>query len=45
MSRLRAAAVHFWPSAMLLIIIGGLIVFAWYPHPFLQFEVPVHAVD
>lgn len=38
MSKLRAALIHFWPSALLLIVIGGLIVFAWYPHPFLQFN-------
>jgi len=38
MSRSQAALNHLWPSALMLLIIGGLIVFAWYPHPFLQFE-------
>ena len=38
MNRSRAALTHFWPSALLLIVIGGFIVFAWYPHPFLQFN-------
>ncbi len=37
MNRSRAALTHFWPSAMLLLTIGCLIIFAWYPHPFLQF--------
>jgi len=38
MNRSRAALTHLWPSALLLIIISTLIVFAWYPHPFLQFK-------
>jgi hypothetical protein len=38
MSRSRATLTHLWPTAVLLLIIGGLIVFAWYPYPFLQFE-------
>ncbi len=38
MNKSRAALTHFWPSALLLIVIGGFIVFAWYPHPFLQFN-------
>jgi len=38
MSKSRAALRHFWPSVLLLIVIGGLIIFAWYPHPFLQFN-------
>lgn len=38
MTKSRAALTHFWPSALLLLTIGGLIVFAWYPYPFLQFE-------
>jgi len=38
MNKSRAALTHFWPSALLLLIIGGLIIFAWYPYPFLQFN-------
>ena len=28
---------HLWPSVLVLAVIAALIVFAWYPHPFLQF--------
>jgi len=28
--------VHLWPSLLVLAVITGLILFAWYPHPFLQ---------
>ena len=38
MSKLRAAFKHLWPSVILLLVIGSLIVFAWYPGPFLQFS-------
>jgi len=38
MSKSRATLIHFWPSALLLIVIGCLIAFAWYPYPFLQFN-------
>lgn len=38
MSKSRAAFKHLWPSALLLLVIGSLIVFAWYPGPFLQFS-------
>jgi hypothetical protein len=30
--------IHLWPSILVLAVITGLIVFAWYPHPFLQFQ-------
>jgi len=38
MHKSRAALIHLWPSLLVLAIIGGLIYFAWYPYPFLQFE-------
>lgn len=38
MHKSRAALIHLWPSLLVLVIIGGLIFFAWYPYPFLQFE-------
>lgn len=38
MSKARAALVHLWPSILLLAIIAGLILFTWYPYPFLQFQ-------
>ena len=38
MQKSRAALIHLWPSLLVLAVIGGLILFAWYPYPFLQFE-------
>jgi len=38
MSKSRAAFVHLWPSIVVLAMIAGLILFAWYPYPFLQFQ-------
>lgn len=38
MKRSRAALIHLWPSSLLLAIIAGLILFVWYPYPFLQFK-------
>jgi len=38
MHKSRAALIHLWPSLLVLAIIAGLILFAWYPYPFLQFE-------
>lgn len=38
MHKSRATLIHLWPSLLVLAIIGGLIFFAWYPYPFLQFE-------
>lgn len=38
MTKSRAGLNHFGPSALLLLVIGGLIGFAWYPYPFLQFN-------
>ena len=34
----RAALTHLLPSLIVLAIIAGLILFAWYPYPFLQFK-------
>jgi len=38
MTKTRAALIHLWPSILLLGIIAGLILFVWYPYPFLQFK-------
>jgi len=38
MNKKRAALRHLWPSVLLLAIIAGLILFVWYPYPFLQFK-------
>lgn len=38
MSKSRAALAHLWPSLLMLAIIAGLILFVWYPYPFLQFK-------
>ena len=38
MNRTKAALNHLWPSTVLLLAIAGLIVFIWYPYPFLQFK-------
>lgn len=38
MTKTRAAIRHLWPSALLLVIIACLILFVWYPYPFLQFK-------
>ena len=38
MGRSRAAFLHLWPSLLVLAIIAGLILFAWYPYPFLQLK-------
>lgn len=37
MNKTRAALTHLWPTILLLLAIGCLIVFAWYPPPFLEF--------
>jgi hypothetical protein len=34
----RAALNHLWPSLLVLAIIAGMILFIWYPYPFLQFK-------
>lgn len=38
MNKTRAALAHLWPSTLILVLIGVLIVFAWYPYPFLEFR-------
>lgn len=38
LSKSRAALTHLWPSILLLAVITGLILFVWYPYPFLQFK-------
>jgi len=38
MTRSRAALTHLWPSLLLLAVLAGLVLFAWYPYPFRQFE-------
>jgi len=38
MNKKQAAAKHLWPSVIVLTIIAGLILFVWYPYPFLQFK-------
>ena len=38
MNKSRAALTHLWPSLIGLAIIAGLVLFAWYPYPFLQFR-------
>ena len=38
MNKIQAAAKHLWPSVILLAIIAGLILFVWYPYPFLLFK-------
>lgn len=37
MSKLRAASTHLWPTLLLLGVLAGLVLFAWYPNPFRQF--------
>jgi hypothetical protein len=38
MGKSHAALTHLWPSLFVLAIITGLILFVWYPYPFLQFK-------
>ena len=38
MGKSHAALTHLWPSLLVLAIIAGMIIFIWYPYPFLQFE-------
>ena len=38
MTRSRAALIHLWPSLLVLAVLAGLILIAWYPYPFRQFE-------
>ena len=38
MDKSRAALTHLWPSLLVLAIIAGLVLFVWYPDPFLQFK-------
>jgi len=38
MSKSRAALNHLWPTILLLAVIAILVLAAWYPPPFLQFE-------
>ena len=38
MGRSRLALTHLLPSLLVLTIIGSLILFTWYPYPFLQFR-------
>ena len=37
MSRTRAALIHLWPTLLILAVLAGLVLFAWYPDPFRQF--------
>lgn len=37
MNRTRAALALLWPSLLLLLVLAGLVLFAWYPYPFRQF--------
>ncbi|HEY5775725.1 MAG TPA: hypothetical protein VIS57_06540 [Xanthomonadales bacterium] len=38
MTKTRAALTHLWPTLMVFAVLAGLILFAWYPYPFRQFE-------
>lgn len=38
MTKTRAALRHLWPTLLTLAVLAGLILFAWYPYPFRQFE-------
>ncbi len=38
MVKSRAALTHLWSSLLVLAIIAGMILFIWYPYPFLQFK-------
>ncbi len=38
MSKSRAALFHLWPSILLLATIAGLVLFVFYPYPFLQLQ-------
>jgi len=38
MQKSRAALIHLWPSLLVLAVIAVIILFAWYPYPFLHFE-------
>ena len=37
MSKSRAALTHLWPTLLVLGVLAGLVLFAWYPYPFWQF--------
>jgi len=37
MSKLRAASTHLWPTLLVLGLLAGLVLFAWYPYPLRQF--------
>ena len=37
MSKSRAALSHLWPSLLVLVTLAVVVLFAWYPYPFLQF--------
>lgn len=38
MTKTRAVLTHLWPSLLVLALFAGLIIFFWYPFPYLQFE-------
>lgn len=38
MSKSRAALTHLWPTLLVLAVLAGLVLFAWYPDPFRGFE-------
>ena len=38
MKKSRAALIHLWPSLLALTIAAGIILFMWYPAPFLQLQ-------
>jgi len=38
MNKKRAALRHLWPSVIVLAIIACVVLFVWYPYPFLQFK-------
>ncbi len=40
MNKRRALQIHLWPSISLLLVIAGLVYFAWFPYPFLKFTDP-----
>lgn len=37
MNKTRAALTHLWPSLLVLFVVAGVVLFAWYPYPFWQF--------
>ncbi len=37
MNKTSAALTHLWPTLLVLAVLAGLVIFAWYPYPFWQF--------